>query len=448
MAKQKGRAVAPDPYLALGQDELRAIWRAEGFGRITLYKKETGAPFKLTWTRPKVEGKKRSQQSTTCDSFTEARRKGSEIIGSIRDGGHWFDGVGLDRQLRHLAAEWHEDLVQGTDARTPSQYKIYLRQYLDVVGGALGRAAQVEDLTWANLKLLVNWSRGRGITKNSTRNKTGAVRSFHQWVIDKYPHLDAPPVPSTPKMKVRHGEGRVEAPILTFEQIDKLFPELQPDRYITHTIAYRVALLMRYTGLRWEHCVAIRWGDVRWGEYQIGPVYGKSQLEKENPRFIPLSPHLEEELKTWKKHGSMFLVAAPTKGRHTPGGCRTKKTASREGHKLTENQRTPVNKAMRQAWIRAGVEPVFTENRIFHCIRRAWRSRMEELGCDPRALEWCEGRRQSRLFSEAELCYWNPWVASPEAIANIIRTVPRIDPEAVVPNSGVQVVSMLLRKSS
>lgn len=133
----------------------------------------------------------------------------------------------------------------------------------------------------------------------------------------------------------------------------------------------RVAILLRFTGLRIQQVMRLRWDDVDLDArtLRIRPELGKSRAERVG-RVVPLSAHLVAELAGWGVRDGWVV---PT---HRQPGPRERVYRSRE---------------MRAAWERAGVRPEVWDGRPDHAFRKGFRSGLKRLGGDSEAIEYLLG---------------------------------------------------------
>ncbi len=131
----------------------------------------------------------------------------------------------------------------------------------------------------------------------------------------------------------------------------------------------KVAIVMRFTGLRVQQVMALKKTDISSERetLQVRGELGKSPSEKAG-RIVPVSRHLLDEISTWT-HSGPWLVPCPRK------------------------QRLARSRDMARAWRRAGVRGAIWENRPDHCFRRGFISELRRAGADSDAVEHLVGHK-------------------------------------------------------
>jgi integrase len=226
--------------------------------------------------------------------------------------------------------------------------------------------------------------------------------------------LQLPLPPSTP----------VRAP--TFVQLDELLEELQRPRAGTGSPRaswhVRVALVMRYTGLRVGQVVRLRWEDVRFEERTlvIRGELGKTRAERRG-RVVPLSEHLLEAMAGWGvRQGDLF----------PPSLVRLRSDRPEAAEMTWAHVENSVRLGMRKAWARTSVPPEIWTGRPDHAFRKALRTELIARGAAPWAVDRLlghAGRSTGDLEYTAE---WGVQEALREAVA-LIPAVGRAAPEGV-----------------
>lgn len=136
---------------------------------------------------------------------------------------------------------------------------------------------------------------------------------------------------------------------------------------------WRVAVVMRFTGLRVGQVMGLEWADF---DLDAGLLYfpgrlGKTAFEKLG-RVVPLSPHLVTHLAAWGQRDGWLIESGRA------AGVREREFRSRD---------------MARAWRRAGVRPEVWQQRPDHAFRKGFTSELKRAGADPEAAEYLVGRR-------------------------------------------------------
>ena len=140
----------------------------------------------------------------------------------------------------------------------------------------------------------------------------------------------------------------------------------------------KLAIVLRFTGLRVSQAMGLRWEDVdlERKEARVRVVKGD-----ELPRTIPLSSHLVTELSGWGRREG-YLIPSNRKE-----GPRKRQARSRE---------------LQRAWARSGVRKEVwaapdehTHGAPHHTFRAGLISGLKQLRADPTAIEWVVGHKLS-----------------------------------------------------
>ena len=133
---------------------------------------------------------------------------------------------------------------------------------------------------------------------------------------------------------------------------------------------FRVAVIMRYTGLRVQQVMGLDWSDVdlERATLRIRPELGKSRQESRG-RVVPISAHLVREFAEWGT-GDGWIV--PT----WQGG---------------NNPRVVRSRDMRKAWLASGVPEDRWRGCPDHAYRAGLQSGLKRLGADDEAVKQLVG---------------------------------------------------------
>lgn len=200
---------------------------------------------------------------------------------------------------------------------------------------------------------------GRAIRTKS--NYIGCVQRFWLWAWE-HPTWGA----SVPRPRKLDTPAPVDTPVVapTWDDLDTVIGAFR--RVARVTTLYRVAVLMRYTGLRVSQAQRLRWGDldVHTADLVIRGELGKSRAERRG-RIVPVSRHLVEEVCTWPRRGDTISSSAST----TTFDCA----------------------GMRAAWARSGVPRELWSKRPHHCFRRGFISGLIRRNASREAVEFLVG---------------------------------------------------------
>lgn len=165
----------------------------------------------------------------------------------------------------------------------------------------------------------------------------------------------------------------------------------------------KLALVLRYTGLRVGETMLLLWSDVN---MQAGTLTLRKEIIKAGPgRTIPLSPHLLEELATWGKREGWLIPSGRKKG---------------------DRERQARARDINRAWERAGVRPVAWKGRPDHAFRKGFKSGLLALRAREDAIDFLQGH--SLRGGSASGRYIDPaMLGLPETVA----LIPKIGAAAV-----------------
>ncbi|WP_437785346.1 tyrosine-type recombinase/integrase [Sorangium sp. So ce1097] len=174
-----------------------------------------------------------------------------------------------------------------------------------------------------------------GLSASRRRNVQAAIRSVLRAAVDAGLLKEMPKLPDLPKT------GRKKLPVLTREQVDRIFEVATPSQ----TIAFSLAV---YAGLRSGEVKALRWSDVDLAQGILVVRLSRSKGELSTPksgheRVVPLAPQLLAVLQGVKKKAGLV-------------------STTRRGQPWAE---CSLNQALKQAMKKAGIVAPFR----FHDLR-------------------------------------------------------------------------------
>ena len=147
----------------------------------------------------------------------------------------------------------------------------------------------------------------------------------------------------------------------------------EADACVEHCIGWRrnLAMVMRYTGLRVQQAMGLRWDDLDLdtATLRMRGELGKSRQERAG-RIIPVSPHLVAEVQGWGVREGWLVEA---------GGRATERRLACRSH------------AVGGAWRRAGVREEAWKGRPQHAFRKAFVSGLIGAGASREAVEHLVG---------------------------------------------------------
>jgi integrase len=132
----------------------------------------------------------------------------------------------------------------------------------------------------------------------------------------------------------------------------------------------QLALLLRFTGLRVQQAMDLRWSDVDLDRatLSVRGELGKSRQERSG-RTIPISMHLVELLRSWERRDEYIVPC------ERQAGPRAREARGRD---------------MARAWKRAGVRPQ-ARKQPHHAFRKGFVSELKRAGADDEAVEFLVG---------------------------------------------------------
>lgn len=213
-----------------------------------------------------------------------------------------------------------------------------------------------------------DWTGGRA---PATRNSyVQAVHLLWEWAADSDEYAEVTPRPRRLALPVVDSTPTIAA---TWAECDAVIDVLgrRPPTGSPSVVAYRLAVILRYTGLRARQGLSLEWRDVDLpaGLLTIRGELGKSRQER-GGRVIPMSPHLIAELRTWPSHDHPRLV---------PSMVNVSSTSSQFA------------KAVAVAVDEGRVRKAAFARRSEHAFRKAFVTELRGLGADVDAVEYLVG---------------------------------------------------------
>lgn len=136
---------------------------------------------------------------------------------------------------------------------------------------------------------------------------------------------------------------------------------------------YRLAVVLRCTGLRVQQAMQLRWTDfdLARATLLVRGELGKSRQERSG-RFVPVSPYLVSEIQTWAEPADRTGWLLPSE-------------------RTGEFERVARQREMVTAWGLAGVREAAWRGRSHHAFRKGFVSELRRAGADPDAVEYLVG---------------------------------------------------------
>lgn len=368
--------------------------------------RERNGRFDVRWRWPTKQvpgGPKPKQQSKTCGSRREARRILAEVEACIHGDPprNWIEdhgiGAGLEdvmvAHLRELSLTLTPKAVRGYG----DGYKQLLR-FLEHV-----HRGQTPRLDMLSKKTLLDWyawlgtegagRHGKPLATVTRNKRIGAVQRFWSWAFEEAEDLNLGHVPRPRTISLKAAEQKpVTAP--SWEEMDACV-----DAFLTEWHR-RVAIIMRYTGLRKRTVMHLDWRDVR---LEDGEITLQSQHDKNRwGRVVPISSALVREMATW---------------------------GVREGYVIDcgRSDRICLPKHANGAWRRAGVDRRVwgdqgpgTKGQPWKAFRGGWMTGMVRLGVHREAIKYLVGHKSTETM---DVFYVE---AHAEALRKAVESVPVI----------------------
>ena len=332
----------------------------EGDGRVASIHRR-GKKWRVCWRA--FDG---SQPQRTCPTRAAARSLQVEIEEEIAHGRDWQPGVirkapSVREVVEHYIREVVRTSAPGTALATARNLDIWLR-WLEYVG-----SSHSIDLDVLSKQMLAEYFDSLDVGRHGKSRKVvtkkklvHAVERFWLWVYDDDALAEFVPRPRTLAMPSGIGSPTL-AP--TWEEMDACVAAA--DGPLLH-----IASLLRYTGLRVQQVMGLRWDDLDLDgqTLTIRGELGKTQQEKRG-RIIPVSSHLVELVSGWGRREGWLV-----------GSNRTGKDA-----------RLARQRDMLRAWRRTGVREAVFKGHSYRSFRKGFQSGLKRLGADDEAVMYLVG---------------------------------------------------------
>ena len=344
------------------------------------------------------------QRSRTCRTRRLAKRLRADVEECLTLGRDWSPDILSDAAvtLDQVVEAFLEHRSLRLRPSTMRRYREHLKLFQRFLGSRFaGRLVTPDLLSRPLLEAFYTWLlvpenglHGRQRSPDTARKVTEVAQLVWAWADDSERWPDDIPRPRTIEM-VRTQPKVVVAP--SWDEMDQCIRVC--DGWIR-----KLAVILRYTGLRVGETMHLVWSDV---DLETALLTIRPEIDKsKRGRVIPLSPHLVEELAGF---GVRQGYVVPETGR---GGAR---------------DRQAVSKYMADRWRKAGVRVEAYRGDPHHAYRKGFKSGMLALGAHPDALDYLQGHK---LGGGARGRYIDPWVAL--HLKDVVKTIPKITGQNVV----------------
>lgn len=280
--------------------------KVEGAEDLSLsYEERANGKYILRWRQWETAAdgtRKRRQRTVMVYSVAERKQLELEITRALRERGWWEREQELpparpaDVNMEHAGRAWvrWKVGVKGVAPNTRKNLAYALSRFFKALRkvNGLPKTAPVGGhlMTRENVTQVLTLWRPM-YSEGTVYQSVAAVLDMWTWVCDQ-PEYEAVPSPPRNLGQLRPPPAVYEAPELnpTLEECDAVI------RRIRHPMAKRLAIIMRYTGLRMVQAAAIHREDIDWDEKTLLVRRGKSRRERAQMRRVPVSPHLLTDL--------------------------------------------------------------------------------------------------------------------------------------------------------
>jgi integrase len=320
-----------------------------------------GKGYRVRWRDP--DSGPRSRQ---CPDHRTAKRLQREIERAVAEGRRWEPDctpavVGLEEILKAFITDSHRH----NRPTTVDRYAYTLEMFRRWLKGQVG-ARRAQKPSVLTQKLLGDWYDALGSGKWEGRERAAAtcrkaievVQIAWRWAYGQDEFDGLVPQPKTIRFPVVTSDPTV-AP--TWAEMDTVIA-------VANDGQRRLAMLLRFTGLRVQQAMGLRWDDIdiRGSTLTVRGELGKTKQERRG-RVVPLSPFLLNELRTWERDSDWIVPS-----RRKQDGPRARKARARD---------------MARLWKRAGIREEVWKRRPHHCFRKGFVTGLKDLRADNDAVE-------------------------------------------------------------
>jgi integrase len=321
--------------------------------------------WRVRWRDP--DGKARSRQ---CPTKRAAQELQAQVEEACALGVRW-EPYGEPRDareepdLRLLLRDYVDECTRVLQPSTAMRYARILDVFLRFMDTQHGEGTPLPP-SLLTRRLLADWYEdlatgglhGNPRSQATRRKAVEVLQLAWAWLYDNDESAVTIPPPRRLRM-ARQPAARTVAP--TWEEMDACLAALNG----WHR---DLATVLRFTGLRVQQVMGLRWGDLdpRSGQLIIRGELGKSPQERRG-REIPISDHLATELDRWERSDEGWLIVS----KRQRGAGRERMARARD---------------VGRAWKRAGVREEAWRGRPHHAFRNGFVSGLGREGADPDAL--------------------------------------------------------------
>lgn len=305
-------------------------------------------------------------------------------------------GAGAPRLDARLRA-WLDTRAADLAPRTVTVYDAAIRQYAAYAGPGAGLGALTREHLAAFRSQLV----AEGASPSTAYKRAATVLLAWTWLTEG---PDARWLAEHAPRKLDGRRPRNPAPIdiPTWDDLDLLHGALVA-RHGPDDWRPRLALLVRYTGLRRGEAVLLRRADLELDVPAMRVRVTKGDL---SARRVPLAPPLVAAVRTWEP--TEYVIDGPE---------RERQAARSEAHEESGHLvRGHADRDLRRAWATTGVRPEVWSGRPAHCARRTWTTYLPAAGADREAVEYLIGHAPTgtgpRYYADQERRLWPAMVAA------------------------------------
>ena len=326
-----------------------------------------GKGWQVRWRDP--DGQQKARQ---CPDHTTAVRLKRSVEQACAEGRRWRPEDARPRPdvptvLRAYLLDRSISRAPRTINRYASNLEIFkrwLRQRQGPRGRLETELLSKHLLTEFYLDLASGGRHGRGRNLDTRRRIVLDVVQAWEWAWDDEEFYEHMPRPRRIEMPRQPGRP-TRAP--TWSEMDACIAA-------ANGWHRQVAILLRFTGLRVQQVMRLRWEDfdLDLETLRIRGELGKSTHEKRG-RLVPISSHLCGELAGWGQREAWVIVS-----KRQRGGPRERLFRARE---------------LGRAWSRAGVREVVWKGRPGHAFRKGFTTELKRSGADSEAVEFLMGRK-------------------------------------------------------
>lgn len=378
--------------------------------------------WRLRWRQPVTEDgvTRRRQRSVTVSTQAAAIELRATILRALETQGYYTVAPEPEPEappsagdLEQAAAAWlmHKAarLSVGTRRRYASLLTRIMAGIRDVHGLGEDDFVPVTVLSRDLFsRLLLLWQR-ESLSEATTYSLTRVALDVWRWAAEEpevYPLVPMPPFSGSRVLARPPTYVAPAAP--TLAEMDACIRRLAPSA----TIAYRTAIMMRYTGLRAGQALGVRASDVDLVRGTLRIRKGKSRREKAEQRVVPLSPHLVSHLRSWLADLDEEDLVVPRSRAGKASRYVPSQTLKEAWHAATE-----AGEARREVWW----PPNRRQSRPDHAFRAGFQSALEDQGVRSIVVDFLVGHAPASVRGK----HYSP--AKWPELEHAVRALPPID---------------------